>query len=270
MNGIAEVETGIIEIVAPSPDTFIAQAIGSGADVAVLTSLYELKQKYDADEARKAFYEAMAKFQNIRPELKRTSDVKFKNTEYSFCGLTEIEKTIKEPLFQCELSTRYENVYEGDREGLSCIVTHVLGHSEKTTLFAPPDDSGNKNSIQSIGSRNTYLQRYTLVSALSLTSADEDDDGVSSGDMPYAKLLAHNEAVRENLMMIMAMKESIAAKDYGEVAMYLYELEDEAWKALWVAPLFGGIFTTKERTFFQSDELGVVRREYLASKGETK
>jgi len=251
-----------------SPDTFIQQAIEKGSDVAVLSGLYDLKQRYDADLAKKAFHEAMAKFQSIRPELVKTSKVDFNQTHYKFCGLSEIEKQIKEPLTECGLSFRFENVREEQETGLSCIVTHILGHSERTTLFAPVDSSGAKNTIQAIGSRNTYLQRYTLVSALALTSADDDDDGVSSGDMPYIKLLEHNEAVRENLQAIMAIKDSMAEEDYESAAMYQYELGKEVMEALWIAPSKGGIFTTKEVAQLKGDEMGAARREYIKSKGE--
>jgi len=269
MNQIAKEDKADIQVI-QSPDTFIQQAIEKGSDVAVLSGLYDLKQRHNADNAKRAFHEAMARFQSIRPELKKTSKVEFNQTKYKFCSLGEIEKQIKEPLSECGLSFRFENIKDGDDTGLTCIVTHVLGHSERTTLYAPVDSSGAKNSIQAIGSRNTYLQRYTLVSALALTSADEDDDGVSSGDMPYVKLLEHNKAVRENLQAIMAIKDSMAEEDYESAAMYQYELGKEVMESLWIAPTKGGIFTTKEVAQLKGDEMGAARREYIKSKGEAK
>jgi hypothetical protein len=56
-----------------------------------------------------------------------------------------------------------------------CDLMHVRGHRERVTLTGPRDESGNKNSIQSIGSACTYLQRYTLVSALGLATGGDDD-----------------------------------------------------------------------------------------------
>ena len=44
-------------------------------------------------------------------------------------------------------------------------------------MSAPADSSGSKNPVQQIGSTMTYLQRYTLIGALGLTTADKDDDG---------------------------------------------------------------------------------------------
>jgi hypothetical protein len=71
-----------------------------------------------------------------------------------------------------------------------CAVTHVKGHVERCIMKALADESGGKNSIQAIGSAITYLQRYTLLAATGLTSADiDDDDGRAAGitdDAPTA------------------------------------------------------------------------------------
>lgn len=52
--------------------------------------------------------------------------------------------------------------------------------------MAGRDESGNKNSIQSIGSTVTYLQRYTLKAGLGLAAAS-DDDGGKADDEPINK-----------------------------------------------------------------------------------
>ena len=44
-------------------------------------------------------------------------------------------------------------------------------------MSGAPDTSGKKNTIQAQGSSVTYLQRYSLIGALGLTTADEDIDG---------------------------------------------------------------------------------------------
>jgi hypothetical protein len=64
---------------------------------------------------------------------------------------------------------------------VTCIVSHRDGHFEENTLCAGRDESGNKNSIQSIGSTSTYLQRMTLKAALGL-AVSSDDDGHAAGD----------------------------------------------------------------------------------------
>ena len=48
------------------PDQYIASAIASGASVETLERLMALKERHDANEAKKAFIEAMAQFQTIK------------------------------------------------------------------------------------------------------------------------------------------------------------------------------------------------------------
>jgi len=255
-----------------NPDTFIEQAIAQGAGVDVLSGLFDLKQKWEAAEAKKSFDSAMLKFQSLKPILPKTSDVTYGKDKvvYKFCPLEKMEELLQEPLAECELSYRWEAVQKKTRDGQRCVITHVMGHSESNTMFAPPDDSGNKNKIQAIGSSSTYLQRYTLVGALGLTTSDTDDDGFASGEMPYLRLLEHNEALRdgENLKAVLAIKEALEENEYEIAAMYLYEMGKEVATALWVAPTKGGIFTTEEIKKMKSNEYHAARTAYFESKGK--
>ena len=268
MKAVAKVDSNIQVI--QSPDTFIQQAIEKGSDVSVLSGLFDLKQRWEQAEAKKAFHAAMLKFQNIKPLLPKTSEVSFGNgkTAYKFCPIEKMEELLKEPLAECGLTYRWESIHDGDRDGQKCIITHVDGHSESNPMFAPPDDSGNKNKIQGIGSSSKYLQRYTLVGALGLTTSDQDDDGAASGDMPYLRLLEHNEAVRDNLQAILAVKEALAESDYDSAAMYMYEMGKDTVTSLWIATTKGGIFTTKEREQLKSDDCAAARTAYMQAKGE--
>ncbi|HDZ36993.1 MAG TPA: hypothetical protein ENH62_01680, partial [Marinobacter sp.] len=67
---------------------------------------------------------------------------------------------------------------------VTCVITHVQGHSESTGLSAPPDESGSKNPIQKIISTVTYLERATLLALTGLATYDQDDDGNGSGERP--------------------------------------------------------------------------------------
>jgi len=64
---------------------------------------------------------------------------------------------------------------------VTCVVSHVDGHSEENTLSANNDTSGSKNAIQAVGSAVTYLERYSLKAALGLAAA-EDDDAQAAGE----------------------------------------------------------------------------------------
>jgi len=119
----------------------------------------------------------MADFQSIAPQLGKVREVGFGNTKYRFAPLGYIADEIKAPMKQCGLSYRFEITPTDKGLSVACIVTHVDGHAERTQMTAPADGSGSKNAIQALGSSVTYLQRYTLLAALGLTTGIEDTDG---------------------------------------------------------------------------------------------
>ena len=62
-------------------------------------------------------------------------------------------------------------------------------------------------------------------------------------------LLRMTEALRETVVTqsVGLIKEHIGGEDIGAAHQIWGELTEEEQTALWVAPKFGGIFTTKER-----------------------
>jgi hypothetical protein len=74
-------------------------------------------------------------------------------------------------------------------------------------------------------------------------------------DSRIARLLAHNQAVRDHWQLVSAIKQALQAEDYIDAAM-LWNATAEAVKdALWVAPTKGGIFTTEERAKLKSNDM---------------
>jgi len=141
-----------------------------------------LKERWEAQQARASFFQAMQAFQNACPRIEKTKHVRFPSkqggfVDYWYAPLPDIVQQIKAPLKDCGLSYRWEFQ---DEEGLitaTCVLTHAQGHSEKTSMTGPADDSGGKNKIQQRGSTMQYLQRYTLIGVLGISTADSDMDG---------------------------------------------------------------------------------------------
>ena len=169
-------EEAAIEV-SGTPQMFITQAIKQGLSVDHLDKLLTLQQRWNADKAREAFYMSFNIFQSSVPIIEKKKKVSFNTTNYKYADLAEISETIKETAKECGFSYRWKFSEEGTKITCTCIVSHVLGHSEESSMIAEKDTSGNKNSIQAIGSARTYLQRYTLIAGLGLTTADEDVDG---------------------------------------------------------------------------------------------
>lgn len=164
-----------------TPTDLIAQAINSNLDIDKLERLLAMKERWDKEQARKAFFESLSAFQEECPDLRKTKAVHYKRDEpaaYHYAPLSDIDRQIKPLLKKHGLSKRFEIVQDGDKiKGVTCIVTHILGHSESTTMPTITDKSGGKNDIQAIGSGVQYGQRYALIAALGLTTADQDIDG---------------------------------------------------------------------------------------------
>src|SRR6185295_16714658 len=105
-------------------------------------------------------------------------------TNYKYEGFSDIAEHVDPILAKYGLSYRHRPKQDAKVLTITCILAHRDGHSEETSLFASNDESGNKNSIQSVGSTATYLQRYTLKLALGLAAAKDDDGRKAGSDEP--------------------------------------------------------------------------------------
>lgn len=193
---------------APGPVTvmtLIERGQQNGATIEQMAQLFDLKLRVDADENRKAFFAAMAEFKKNPPLINKNRKVSFgtgdKATSYSHATLDECVDAIGPALSAVGIRHRWEPAQtEPGWLGVTCVLSHELGHSESTTLKAPLDSSGSKNAIQSIGSSNTYLQRYTLLAATGMAAAGTDDDGESAGNsasMEDTAYVAHMDAIKD-------------------------------------------------------------------------
>ena len=164
-----------------SPMAAMQMAISSGADLDKLEKMLELQAKWEDREAKKAYVQAMADFKNEPPEIEKDSHVKYQTekglTEYDHASLGNVTDKINNALSEHGLSSAWSTQQNDGNIMVTCTITHRLGHSESTSLAAPPDSSGKKNTIQSIGSTITYLERYTLLSLTGLATHDQDNDG---------------------------------------------------------------------------------------------
>ncbi len=175
-----------------TPDDMIIMALEKGLPVETLSKIMDLQDRWKAGIARETFLTSLAKFQSLCPELKKVKTVNYQRkdggfTKYNYTPLSEIAKQIKSAMEAAGLTYQFKIKDDGTNLSVTCILTHISGHAEETTMTAAPDDSGNKNSIQGRGSTITYLQRYTLIGALGITTADQDDDGKATGKKEASK-----------------------------------------------------------------------------------
>lgn len=159
-----------------TPVDMLHQAVSQGANIDVLSKLMDLSERWEKNQARKAFDAAVADAKaEIKPVVKNRAG---HNSKYADMGA--IADVVDPVLSKFGLSYRYRSSQD-DRIGVTCILSHKFGHSEETTLYGPPDKTGSKNDIQAIGSTLSYLRRYSLEMVLGLSSTIDDDDGKAAG-----------------------------------------------------------------------------------------
>lgn len=172
-------------LVVMSPGQLVSQLMqqGGSMDLSAMERLMGLQERWDANEAKKAYHQAMAAFKQNPPTIYKDRHVDFTTqkgrTAYDHASIGNVVKQIVASLAEHDLSHSWTTEQrEGGQVAVTCTITHKLGHSESVTLQAGRDESGGKNSIQALGSAITYLQRYTLLAITGLAVEDgSDDDG---------------------------------------------------------------------------------------------
>lgn len=170
-----------IQIMEPSnnaltPMDMLDKAISQNANVEVLEKLMGLQERYERNQARKLFDDAVASAKAEIPPIVRN---KKGHNSKMYVDFSAIARIVDPIITKHGLSYRF-TTEQTDRINVTCVLSHRAGHFEKTTIAGPADTSGNKNAIQAIGSTLSYLQRYSLVQMLGLAAAD-DDDGAAAG-----------------------------------------------------------------------------------------
>lgn len=202
--------------VAQNPLAMVADAVQRGTDPATIKALMDLAERYEANEARKAFVAALTAFKNDPPEIFKTKNVAFGGGKaaYKHATLSDVSSIIGAALAKVGISHRWETEQlDGGQIRVTCTLTHTLGHSERTPLQASPDASGSKNSIQAVGSTVTYLQRYTLLSATGMAVSDgTDDDGRQGKKMSESSLESWQQAIED------CLNESEASELWKQIA----------------------------------------------------
>jgi len=165
------------------PSSLIEMALSKGADEKALEKLekvLELQERWEANEAKKAYVKAMAEFKKEAPAIIKDKENKQFKSRYS--SIDALVNSSIPVLSKNEISHNWSfGTAENNWPTVTCTLTHSMGHRESVTMSAPPDTSGgnSKNPIQQIKSTHTYLKIATFEAVTGLVSreANLDDDG---------------------------------------------------------------------------------------------
>jgi hypothetical protein len=169
----------------------LMHAIANNANLDRVEKLMALHERFEANEARKAYYAAFARFRAEPMEILKTKYVDIPGgAKFHHATLANVVDGVISSMSRVGLRHRWELTQDKGIITVTCWMTHELGHSEKTVLSGPPDTGGKKSEVQAIASTVTLLQRYTLLAAVGLAAKDLDDDPHSEGSKTEHSVIA--------------------------------------------------------------------------------
>jgi outer membrane biosynthesis protein TonB len=182
---VPKAETGLFNM-----QTLMASAIEKGAEgIEILERLVALREKIEAEEARKEYFAALAQFQRDCPVIPKSKEVWNINKatgakttlRYRYAPIEIIVEHIKEPLARNQLSYTFETEQTPGEVSVTFIGHHIRGHKETTEITVPIMISDFMNKAQAVLSAVTYASRRAMTNGLGIATADEDDDGQATG-----------------------------------------------------------------------------------------
>ncbi|MDB6035969.1 MAG: hypothetical protein JWM16_6307 [Verrucomicrobiales bacterium] len=159
----------------------INNALANGASMELVEKLMVLHERWEANQARKAFNEAFAAFKSEVVTIARNrliTDGPLKGRKYA--ELFSFVDAVTPALSKHGLSASW-NITKDEKDWIevTCTIEHVLGGNKKVAIGGPPDTGGAKNAIQARLSAITYLERGSLKAACGLAEQGDDKDGAS-------------------------------------------------------------------------------------------
>lgn len=163
----------------------MAQMAMSQGKIAEMKELLAMKREWDAEEARKLFIAAMAKFKAKGLVVGKDKENKQYGSMYTTLG--NLVNTASGIMAEFGLSVDWEPDHSKQGQiGITCTLSHEAGHKKSVTLHAEPDKSGAKNPIQQMKSSATYLRGLTFEMVTGIATSESaginmDDDGDAAG-----------------------------------------------------------------------------------------
>lgn len=188
MSEIAKIERQETAPADPMVSMIERVALDPNADIAKLERMLDLKERHDAQNAKIAFDKAYALASAEFPDIPLNGRNEHNGKPYA--RLKDILSCTRPILSKYGFALSFSTENSGDTVTVTAELSHEGGHSKRNSLPLPRDNGPGRNSVQAVGSTQTYGQRYTAQAILGLSlGEDTEDDGRTSGKVeePPAK-----------------------------------------------------------------------------------
>lgn len=196
--GIVKQESGITVDV----QALISQGLDKGANIEVMERLFAMAKEADAIRAKRAFFEALAKFQSKMGTITKGKTVNFINktgrvTNYSYAPLEDIVSQVKDKLKENGFSYTLKAAQDLTSVSITCEAHHEAGHTEISPVIVQIDADAYMSGPQKVGAAITYAKRYAFCNAFGIMTGDEDTDAVEDEKPTVAQQAAAKSEKKE-------------------------------------------------------------------------
>jgi len=158
-----------------NPNHLIELAINQGANVDALERVFALQERWQANQSKQAFTQAMAELQSEIPVVKKLKANA--GTSSSYAPLEDIVAQVRDVIKKHGFMYAWDTTTDEKSITVICKVTHTTGHTETSSMVSEIAEGTKVNSSpQKAAITITYLKRYTLCNAFGIMVADEDQD----------------------------------------------------------------------------------------------
>lgn len=152
--------------------------MGDRLDAAAMREMLALQREWEAGEAKREYTAALVGLHKALPRTighdKKVSFDEGKSVAYTHASLAKVFKEVVPILNEHGFTHSFQtNVDRG--VVVTCRLTHMGGHSEESSLEAPPDKSGSKSTAQGVVSTVTLLKRHCLLAMLGIATEDMEE-----------------------------------------------------------------------------------------------
>ena len=196
------IPAGEIQRVQMHPMVQLAMAAGQ-LDPGTLEKMMDLQERWEKSEAEKAYVRAMAAMKaTLAPVVGQ--DKKNEHHGWKYSSLAAFVDHITEPMSAHGFSLGGDSSIADNGDVVVTVeITHVAGHSKRSTLHAPPD-FGAKSSktgqftrshVQAVMATQTSLRRTLIQMMLGLSSGDVPDADDRGPDPDHVDTARNLQAV---------------------------------------------------------------------------
>jgi len=168
------------------PFMLLQMAVKHGATPEAVERLVELALRLKAENAKQAFDAALAAAQAEMPVIPRASAgamTRQGKVMYRYAALEDIWSRVAPVFGKHGLSVTWETSMNEEKVEVSCVLSHVAGHSEKRSVTLPLlEGTGVMSAAQRAAGTITMGKRYSLMSWGIVAEGEDNESALTATD----------------------------------------------------------------------------------------